>query len=336
MPAFDRWDLRVIPFPGRNREKREYPVEELLHVKTADAPIGQRCNFWTGQVAAHLSNMRIDVRRKLDFNASISIRSLGPARIALIDADFQAISHRADGSENRFHLNLVQEGGMVLHRFGERIELSAGDWCLIDERESYDFTTSERCSCIVMQMPVPWAKRIIPDPGKPLIASSTCENHWTTALSHGLLAVGAREIRYNAVEDGMVADQLANLLSLALGPRSDMVTGRHKTALLRSIRQVMSERFTENSLTARDVAAASRISLRYLHQLFATQNTSFGQQLLALRLHRAEQMLADRRLAKVSISEIAHAVGFADSSTLTRHFRLHLGLTPRDYRKSRV
>ena len=62
-------------------------MEELLHVNTSEAPIGQRCSFWTGQVAAHLSNMRIDVGRKLDFLAQEFNREANTLGSKSVDAE---------------------------------------------------------------------------------------------------------------------------------------------------------------------------------------------------------------------------------------------------------
>jgi transcriptional regulator GlxA family with amidase domain len=51
--------------------------------------------------------------------------------------------------------------------------------------------------------------------------------------------------------------------------------------------------------------------------------------LVQKRVERARELLARTEL---SLSEIAYAVGFADQSHLTRHFRQMLGATPRQFR----
>ncbi|KRG42347.1 AraC family transcriptional regulator [Stenotrophomonas panacihumi] len=53
------------------------------------------------------------------------------------------------------------------------------------------------------------------------------------------------------------------------------------------------------------------------------------QVLLRLRLHRAMQLLDERKL---SITDIGHACGFSDQSAFTRQFKAATGLTPREYR----
>jgi len=57
------------------------------------------------------------------------------------------------------------------------------------------------------------------------------------------------------------------------------------------------------------------------------------QYLAKYRVNRACQLLVDPRR---TIAEIAHEVGFYDHSALTRHFRRHMGVTPKQYRARRV
>lgn len=310
-------------------------MQELLRISTTDAPIGQRHRYWTRQVAAHLSTMEIDVKRKIDFSASIAIRSLGPARIALVEAEYQSVHHRADGRDDRLQLNLVTQGSMEVRRFGQTVTLGEGEWCLLDERENYSFETSARCSCIVMQMPGQWARRLIPDPGGPLIASKDCEPHWQGALSMGLRAVGGQTMRQMPTNDTFVAEQLGNLMALAIGAQNFTMAGRHRGALMRSIRQSILERHCESGLTALAIAEQNRISLRYLHRLLAEDGTTFSLELVRVRLASARRMLCDPRYRRVQLAEIAAITGFATPEVFTRHFRNAEGVTPMTYRAAR-
>lgn len=308
-------------------------MQEVLHISTIDAPVGQKHRFWTDLVAAHLSTMEIDVRRKIDFQGSIALRALGAARIVLVDAEYQSVTHRADGRDDRLQLSLVEQGGMEVRRFGQTLSLSQGDWCLLDERESYSFETSARCACIVMQMPGPWARRLMPDPGGSVIASSSCDPHWQRALAMGLRAVGAQTASSPVMDDQMLAEQLGNILALAMAPHAITVDGRQRSALLRAIRRSILERHNEPHLSATDIAAQNKISLRYLHKLLAAAGTTFGQELLQLRLASAKRLLADDRYHRVSLGEIACLAGFATPEVFTRHFKGAVGLTPREFRR---
>lgn len=309
-------------------------MQEVLRISTVNTPVGQRHRFWTDQVAAHLSTMEIDVRRKIDFQGSIALRSLGAARIALVDAEYQSVTHHADGRDDRLQLSLIEQGGMEVRRFGQALTLSQGDWCLLDERESYAFETSTRCACIVMQMPGPWARRLMPDPGGSVIASSSCDPHWQRALAMGLRAVGSLKSTNPVMDDNMLAEQLGNILALAMAPHAMKVDGRHRGSLMRAIRRSMMERHSEPHLNATQIAEVNKISLRYLHKLFSSSGTTFGQELLQLRLASARRLLTDDRFHRVSLGEISSLAGFATPEAFTRHFKVAAGATPREFRRT--
>ena len=83
-------------------------------------------------------------------------------------------------------------------------------------------------------------------------------------------------------------------------------------------------------LTLAELAALAAISPRHFTRLF---RSSLGmaphQYVIARRVERAKRQLAE---TEGSLAAIAHAVGFADQSHLSTHFRRHVGVTPARYR----
>jgi AraC-like DNA-binding protein len=80
------------------------------------------------------------------------------------------------------------------------------------------------------------------------------------------------------------------------------------------------------------LAGVAQLSVHHFARQF---KQSFGvtphRYLTQKRVQQAQQMLAQ---TKLSLSEIAYAVGFSDQSHLARHFRHMLGTTPREFRWS--
>jgi AraC-like DNA-binding protein len=310
-------------------------MQELLRVSTADAPIGQKHSYWSRQVATHLAQLEIDVQRKIDFAGTFSVRTLGPARVSLIDAEFQSVMHNGDGRDDRVELIYVDEGHMNIRRFHRTMAIGRGEWCVLDEREDYAFTTSARCACIVLQLPGPWARRFVPELADEIISSNSCLPNWERSLAYGLKAIGTWEITEAVLDDVQVLEHLGGLLTLSLG-RSTPLVSRHKASIMRGIRKSMIERYIDPKLSAADIASQNRISRRYLHQLFVSEGETFGKQLLKLRLQRAEQVLSDYRFRKLTIAEIAQAAGITDPTIFSRHFRDRYGATPSQFRASRT
>lgn len=72
------------------------------------------------------------------------------------------------------------------------------------------------------------------------------------------------------------------------------------------------------------------ISQPYLYKVFkAEYGVSPRQYITRLRITEAERMLSDGRL---TVSEIAHAVGFDDVLTFSKFFSKHTGISPSKYR----
>jgi AraC-like DNA-binding protein len=82
------------------------------------------------------------------------------------------------------------------------------------------------------------------------------------------------------------------------------------------------------------VAAAFRISPRYLHKLFETHGQPFGQTVLKLRLERCANDLASPG-ANRTVTEIAYRWGFGDLSHFCRLFRQAYGMSAREFRQQR-
>jgi AraC-like DNA-binding protein len=74
--------------------------------------------------------------------------------------------------------------------------------------------------------------------------------------------------------------------------------------------------------------AGARGQPRYLHMLFAEDDTTFGRHLLDHRLDLAHTRLRDPRWSTRTISAIAHDSGFGDLSYFTRTFRRRFAITP--------
>ncbi|WP_052248928.1 GlxA family transcriptional regulator [Leisingera sp. ANG-Vp] len=93
---------------------------------------------------------------------------------------------------------------------------------------------------------------------------------------------------------------------------------------------IFSENF-ETPVCIRDVARMAGISPRQLERSFRTATgLSPGEYYRRQRLKAARQMVL---YSWDSVSDIAHAVGYASSSTLTLHYRKFYGVTPVQDRK---
>ena len=100
------------------------------------------------------------------------------------------------------------------------------------------------------------------------------------------------------------------------------------------IRQAVAfmEAHLDDTLSVEQIAEAVFLSPHYFSELFRRQTGAPPwEYLTSLRLYRAKALLQSTNL---SIAEIALTAGFTDSSYFTRAFKAHIGLTPREFRKT--
>jgi len=88
------------------------------------------------------------------------------------------------------------------------------------------------------------------------------------------------------------------------------------------------------ALSPQAVARAGYLSVRQLHRLFALEGVSFGAWLLEQRLRRCRDDLADTKLSRQSVAEVAARWGFRSPAHFTRAFHARYGTTPGELRRA--
>ena len=127
------------------------------------------------------------------------------------------------------------------------------------------------------------------------------------------------------------SDLVASMLSDYATP-SEKVRGCLQQTLMLRIKDYIGKRLCDPGLGPPEIAAATNISVRYLHKLFEAEHRSVSQYIKALRLERSRRELLDPRLAGRPIAAVAFACGFGDLSGFNRAFKNAYGTSPRTLR----
>jgi AraC-like DNA-binding protein len=201
----------------------------------------------------------------------------------------------------------------------------------MDSRERYEVSCPRPTDCLILQLPSEWLRAWVPAPETLAGRLLHSDGSWASVLTAALGALQANELTHLALPPGVVAEQIVSLLALTAGPggpnpsRPDQLSGRLQRALR--------DRYHEVGLTPAAIAQDLGISVRYLHYLFAKQATTFGRELVRVRVERARDLLSDRRCADLPIGDVASRCGFAEASHFARCFRSSFGVAPSDYRR---
>ncbi len=126
---------------------------------------------------------------------------------------------------------------------------------------------------------------------------------------------------------GADADEAAGHLTQLLGlcyadGRAETLADRH----LKLIRRFVARYSADPALSPASVAGHFRISVRYLHRLFARSGESFGQYLVRCRLNESRRALLLE--PERPVLDIALDAGFRNASHFSRTFRRRFGVAP--------
>jgi AraC-like DNA-binding protein len=104
--------------------------------------------------------------------------------------------------------------------------------------------------------------------------------------------------------------------------------------LAQRILKYLDNNFTDPNCSAAQLAAAIRISRRYVDAILAEHGTTFGKELLEKRLARCHFLLTDMSSCNRSVTDIALESGFNDLSHFSKRFRERYGYSPREAKRS--
>jgi AraC family transcriptional regulator len=147
-----------------------------------------------------------------------------------------------------------------------------------------------------------------------------------------------RELLTGGPGGALCAESLANVLVIQLIRRMSNRQGLNRVIrgsggrlaqqALRAVEEYIHAHL-DQTLALADLAAIAHLSEFHFARLFKqTTGLPPHQYVIHQRVARAKQLIAARRL---SLAEVAVAVGFSDQSQLTRHFKRLVGVTPRRF-----
>jgi AraC-like DNA-binding protein len=163
-------------------------------------------------------------------------------------------------------------------------------------------------------------------PRTPLLAAAA---NFLSTVSMGLPQPGSATANFveHAIVDLTLA-VIAERTAEELPPESAEAGTRVR------IRDFVLRRLPDAELGPRRIATEFGISIRYLHRLFESEDTSVSSFIRVERLKKAAGELADPTLRHLDLKSIAARSGFGGADQFSRAFKTRYGMTPRDYRRA--
>ena len=302
---------------------------------TAIAPAGRKIPYWSQAICEAVLELDLEVRQQDPFEARMFQRDLGPMRMSRIIVSVDQTVHRtrsliARSAKAQLEFITMRKGRALVTQHGHELLVAAGESVLIDGREPYDISLFGETENSAFHIPVGWLSQWLPNIESCVARLVNDRTPWGAALAAAIHAV--YDARPDWPESGRLeADQIAGALALALGPTPESVTP-HAHRLFVRLRQFLADNAHDCDLDAERAADELNISLRYLHSICAKAQTTYGAELMGVRLERAARLLRDPRFGDLSAAQIAWRCGFIDPSHFSKRFRERFHQPPGSFR----
>jgi AraC-like DNA-binding protein len=289
------------------------------------------CNTFTAQSIDPLDDR---------FHAAMYRANLGDLRMALAVSTSAVVTrsrHQVARSPEAYYLlHLQLDGCSVNRQDGREIELTRGDFAMVDSTRPYRIEFRQDTSILVLRAPQGLFRRSIPSPetltllpmsgrsGAGHIASRLIQEVWA-GLQQGLPVESASDLCR------AVVDLLAG--AYAAVPRLRVRSPSTAGTLRARICSFIEKRLGEQDLSIASIATAFGITARYVHTVFEADEHTVSEYIQTRRLQEAATTLVHPARSTVTIGEVAVAHGFKSQAHFARIFRTHYGVTPREYRR---
>ena len=301
---------------------------------STDEVATQGFSYWVDTVCDRFLELDIDSPVRERFRAQLDQCELGPATANWLCADVQRV-RRTTAKIARAHpgflLMQLRSGRVQVRQAGRITPLYPGECILLDGSRPYEVECPQATRSCVLQLPGEWLRRWVRSPER-FAPTRFAAQGWGAALCAAVANLEVDSCNDLALPRDEVADHVAALLTLALGPEpQDAAGGAHlRERLMRTVCNGLSD----PSLSPASVAAEHHISVRSLHYAFAAAGTTFVEELMQARLMRARELLSDPRLRDLPVIEVAARCGFTDPSHFARRFRRQFGVAPLAFRRA--
>jgi AraC family transcriptional activator of tynA and feaB len=305
------------------------------HWSTNEVSQRQALAYWVDTVCDQFLELEIDTPVRSGFHACLDQVDLGPATANFLEADSQHVRRtKAKIVHTRtpmFMLMQLRLGHVQFQQAGHEVRVGPGECVFIDGTEPYELECPHLTKAVALRFPGDWLRGWIAQP-EHHAARLFSHGGWSSALCAAVASLDVSSCDQLALPRDAIADPIATLLKLAIGPEPDI--SQQRPILFNRLMRSLQNRFHEADLSPLTVAAEHGICARSVHYAFARARTTFVERLMDLRLRRASDLLSDAHLFDLPVAEVAARCGFTDPSHFARRFRHQFGQSPMQFRLS--
>jgi AraC family transcriptional activator of tynA and feaB len=307
---------------------------------TCSVPPRNRLSFWNEIAGSALTQMEIHSSDLYGFAGTLWNDDLGPLGISKAISTIAQIRRTraqiAHCGERVFLINLSERGTFTVSQRGREATLFEGDFTINDSAEPFVLTHHSPCEAVVIRVPEKLMRCYLPMP-EDLAGLALSGRRGMGAIASDTLRSLCRQMESGlcAQMDPGAADPVMELVASACASQAQAMIPQTRTVALRriAIKQFIEARLRDPELSPGQLAAAFRISDRYVRVVFGAEGESASAYILRRRLEECAKRLRDPLWHTRSVSEIAFAWAFNSLGSFDRAFKARYGVPPHDFRR---
>ncbi|MEU3461944.1 helix-turn-helix domain-containing protein [Streptomyces sp. NPDC006733] len=307
-------------------------------LSTAPLSAADRAECWHAAVSGTFVPMEVRLLEPEPAPGTIVGSRLGPLQISRVQAGPQTVRrnkrHIARDDRNSLIVTLQERGTALKEQDGRECVIGPGAFSLSDASRPFTIRLAEPFTFTSFHFPRT-ELQVRDEDLRALTATAFSGQEGSGALVATFLARMAREAEGfgDAVGRRVAATALDLMVLLIDEWHSRLATENPQVtaASLDRVKEHVLRNLDDPNLTPPAIAAAHRMSVRYLHKLFQLEGATVGGWIRTQRLERCRRDLLRPMAREMGVAAVAQRWGFVNPSHFSRAFRAAYGTTPREW-----
>ncbi|MFI6808044.1 helix-turn-helix domain-containing protein [Streptomyces luteogriseus] len=308
----------------------------------SDATADERLESWRDAVSRSLVPLTVLPRECSDFHASLHAAQLGQVQMSVITAEPHSVArtrrHIASDAPDLLQLTLQLSGQGVLTQRDREARVGPGELVVYDTRSPFTYDLRQSHTGLVLMFPRAMLRLTERDLARVTATPVPCHNGLGQVVRPFLYGLARQMEHLEERGTPRLADHVVGLIGTLLAEQAEVegTTGEDGPGLLtQRVLAHMEQRLADPGLSPEGIAAAHRISRRYLYKLLAEQGHTVSGWIREQRLARCRRDLADPAMDHLPVGAIGGRWGFADPAHFSHAFKAAYGMSPREARVGR-
>lgn len=229
---------------------------------------------------------------------------------------------------------VLTSGQYSLEQGGREVSLQPGDMTLYDATEPHSIVMPQTSSKILISIPRNLLNQRIYNVGK-LTAKKVPVKSGIGAVASTFIQTAVNQLHELELSQFLeISEPILDMLTLSLNQlnTSSIHLSDQKLLTLMRVKQFINQHGEQCDLNPEVISNGVGLSVRYINNLFNTEDTSLMRYLTQQRLELAKRRLSNHLLSHKTITELAMQSGFNNMAHFSRIFKQNYGMSPRQYR----